>query len=665
MHLKYRPDIDGLRALAVISVIVYHLNNHWLPGGFIGVDVFFVISGFLITKIIYREIISNQFSFKNFYQRRINRILPVFFSVMLCTSFVAWYLLLPDEFMLFLRSLKSTTYFWENMFFAKNTGGYWDSSAEQMPILHTWSLAVEEQFYILLPLILLLLLKIRFQTENKLLRLNINTILLILFVIAIISFALAQISPKYSFLNKYNYYSLFTGRAGELLIGSIVGILQIKIDEHSPKKNYLHSFIFTNIFTIIGSIALIFSFLFISKKYLFPSIWTLIPTLGTALILYFYHPKSIITRIFSLIPLVYIGKISYSLYLWHWPIIVLAKKYLFIEHLVTFKHYAYITITCIILSILSFYFIEKPCRKNNKSFKFSLIIYYILPSLLILSIYYIHKKNRSLDFRFEKRIKLYNLQKQFLDPQSNFCHNVINDNCIFGDTSKEPSILLIGDSNAAHYGPYLDEAGKYYHFSVKIITNDRHVCAVLPDERAILSLKEFENECTEFIKYLNKAIDKARIIIFTNRQENLYYNIKTRFILSNSLPKFIDFLNKKGKKVIFLAQVPMLNANEYDKYYYYFLINKTFDTHNMLSHIEEKSNNFVYNIIKNKALYFNPLNDLDENSKKSWPIYNSLLAYSKDNNHLNEYVTRQWAKEVLPKQKAFWERIARIANKSN
>lgn len=148
MNLKYRPDIDGLRALAIIAVIIYHLNNSWLSGGFVGVDIFFVISGYLITQIIYTDIIQQQFSFKHFYQRRINRILPVFFIVMFCISIAAWYILLPDQFTFFLKSLKTTTYFGENIFFAQNTGGYWDIKAETTPILHTWSLAVEEQFYI-------------------------------------------------------------------------------------------------------------------------------------------------------------------------------------------------------------------------------------------------------------------------------------------------------------------------------------------------------------------------------------------------------------------------------------------------------------------------------------------------------------------------------------
>lgn len=654
MHLKYRPDIDGLRALAVISVIVYHLNNRWLPGGFIGVDVFFVISGFLITKIIYREIISNQFSFKNFYQRRINRILPVFFSVMLCTSFVAWYLLLPDEFMLFLRSLKSTTYFWENMFFAKNTGGYWDSSAEQMPILHTWSLAVEEQFYIVLPLLLLFLLKIRFQTEKKLLKLSINTIILMLFVIAIISFALAQISPKYSLLNKYNYYSLYTGRAGELLIGSIVGILQIKIDGYSPKKTYLHTFIFTNIFTIIGSIGVIFSFFFISKKYLFPSIWTLIPTLGTALILYFYHPKTIITRIFSLSPLVFIGKISYSLYLWHWPIIVLAKKYLFIEHFVTFKHYAYVTITCIILSILSFYFIEKPCRKNNKSFKFSLIIYYILPSLLILSIYYIHKKNRFLDFRYKERVKLYDLQNTSnWSVKKNYCYSNIVGECIFGDLSKKPNMILIGDSHAGNMFSYMTQAGKMYGFSTRLVEYGGYT---------FLSGQKIEDDNCQFV--FNKTqiwIEDSDIIVYCAR----YSAFKD--LMNEDFSNFLDILINKGKTIIVLKDLPALSNN--DIYFDSYLKNKRITNLNLLSHFEDEGNQIIENIIKNKknrVIFWDPFTGLTKKQLEQWPFYNGLLAYINDpHSHLNAYTSDNFPKEVLPKQKEFWKKIAKIANQSN
>ncbi|KFA58545.1 hypothetical protein A9G48_10860 [Gilliamella sp. wkB18] len=398
MSIKYRADIDGLRALAVLSVIIFHLNNAWLPGGFIGVDIFFVISGFLITKTIYTEMQTSQFTFKNFYQRRINRILPVFFVVIFTSSFFAWYILSPDEFEIFLKSVKSTTYFAENVFFAKNTGGYFDLSADNMAILHTWSLAVEEQFYIILPFILLFLLKIKC---NK------NKVLFVLGVIAFLSFCLAQISPYYYYLSRQNYYSLFTGRAGELLIGSIVGIISTENNTNSSwLGNLKGNSCYKNFFSLMGFTITVCSIIFISNDFLFPSFITVIPVVGSALILYFSDKDTLLFKMLSYRPFVFIGLISYSLYLWHWPIISLLKQYLIIDDLTTPIEILSVLITTFILSLLSYFFIETPCRKNKKSFKFSFCCYYLIPVLIIFCFYETQKYTKFADKIFVERFNI-------------------------------------------------------------------------------------------------------------------------------------------------------------------------------------------------------------------------------------------------------------------
>ena len=654
MELKYRSDIDGLRALAVFAVIVYHLNNNWLPGGFIGVDIFFVISGFLITKIIYGEILNHTFSFKNFYQRRINRILPVFFCVMLFTSVFAWYLLVPNEFLLFLRSLKSTTYFWENMFFAQNTGGYWDTSAESMPILHTWSLAVEEQFYILLPFILLFLFKLK-NCSTKL-------ILTTLSILALISFILAQISPYFVFLSKYNYYSLFTGRAGELLIGSIIGIISLNKDRNfsSPIQSEKHiSLTKYNILTIFGLISLCLSSIYISDKLLFPSFWAIIPTISAAIILYYYQANTLVVKLLSLKPIVFIGKISYSLYLWHWPIIVLARKYLFIKEFNSIQQYCVVILITVILSILSYFFIEKPCRLKKRSFKFSFIFYYLIPVLIIFCGYYAEKQTKFLDFRYEERMKLYKLQGQYLDYSKNYCISRINGDCTFGDTSKKANIVFIGDSHSGHYSPYIDEAGKKYGFAVKII--NAHSCSALPEQLEInLIDPRFKDDCVKLIEYEKDAIKNAKIVIYAGRYNGYYYedNGKGEHLIIKYLPTFIDRIKKK---VIVLAQVPWIDTSEHERFMTYFLQNKPFTSNKFITNDEKLANEAIKQAIKNKGIFFNPLDDLDEQSKKEWPIYKGLIAYSYDG-HLGEYVTRQWSQEVLPKEKVFWEEIAKEAN---
>lgn len=663
MNLKYRPDIDGLRALAVLSVIVFHLNHSWLHGGFVGVDIFFVISGFLITKIIYSDILNKQFSFKVFYQRRINRILPVFFVVMFCSSFVAWYVLLPDEFMLFLKSLKSTTYFWENMFFAQNTGGYWDQSAETMPILHTWSLAVEEQFYILFPFGLLLLMGVRYQTKSKLLQFNTKTILAILCLVAFASFLLAQISPKYGLLTKYNYYSLFTGRAGELLIGSIIGILSVQREKalstkkpfNGNNKTTLHRY---NLLTILGFIGIVFSFVYISEKNLFPSFWALIPTVSAAFILYFYHSKTWVAKFLSLKPIVFIGKISYSLYLWHWPVIVLARKYLFVEQFTSTKQYIIVAITTLILSLLTYYLIETPARKKKRSFKFSLIAYYLIPSLLIIGIFVIQKKTEILEYwRYGERLQLYKLQIKNSESINKRCFNKLENSCIWGDQSKKPNIVLFGDSHSAHYAPYLDEIGKSLHFSFNSLGCSS--CIFLESDIENLELYQIQ-QYEIMLPNVEKAINESDIIIYAIRSD--IKNIKN---ITSDLPRKIKKLVSRGKTVIIFSQTPTINQVENERFLKSYLLNRAFSSHKFLSHKEEINNNIIEKIaLKEGAIFINPLSGLSASSLNTWPIYNGLTSY-RDETHLNEYVTRQWAQEVLPKQKEFWEQIAKAANEQD
>lgn len=522
MNLNYRSDIDGLRAVAVLSVIIYHLNNNWLPGGYIGVDIFFVISGYLITRTIYSEMINSQFNFKNFYQRRINRILPVFFLVIFVSLFFAWYILPPDEFEIYLKSVKSTTYFAENIFFAKNTSGYFDLTADNMPLLHTWSLAVEEQFYILLPVILIFLIKVHFNKKK---------VIFVLACIAFLSFLLAQISPYFFTLNKQNYYSLFTGRAGELLIGSIIGILatskklNIGLIKKEDKDNTIN-----NTITIIGFLFTIVSLTVISNDFLFPSFITIIPVISVAIILYFYDENSIIYKLLSLRPLVFIGLLSYSLYLWHWPIISLYKQYVIIDELTTLLDFSFVIITTIVLSLFSYYLIETPCRKNKKSFKFSFCCYYLIPVLVIFTFYEIQKYTKFADTIFPERFN-------------------INKGNAFRWVKGKDDFLFLGDKNE------------------KIIR--KLTLSIMPTEKQLRSsVKSFQNITDAAIKYNTKVVlliapDKARI--YPQYLPDHIHLSNTRYI-----DFFISELEKNKNLIIYDSEKDLLQAaKEDDKFIYH------------------------------------------------------------------------------------------------
>jgi len=207
--IRYRADIDGLRALAVLSVIVFHLNSKWLPGGFLGVDIFFVISGFLITSIIYTEIKQGVFSYKNFYIRRIKRILPLFFVVVITGLLLGWYVFLPTDRYGLSNSAAAATAFLANLYFARQ-GGYFDIANDEKPFLHLWSLSVEEQFYFIFPTLLLGLCCFAFTRK----RLK-ESFVVIAILLIIGSF----------YKTTWNGYYLFHTRAIELLVGAFLAIV--------------------------------------------------------------------------------------------------------------------------------------------------------------------------------------------------------------------------------------------------------------------------------------------------------------------------------------------------------------------------------------------------------------------------------------------------------
>ncbi|MGB2579170.1 peptidoglycan/LPS O-acetylase OafA/YrhL [Elusimicrobium simillimum] len=646
MHSKYRADIDGLRAIAVLAVIVFHLNPSWLHGGFIGVDIFFVISGYLITRIIFADVTANSFSFKTFYQRRINRILPVFFFTGFITMLAAWFIMLPEDFDFTLKSFKTTVYFWQNMFFAANTGGYFDAAAETLPMLHTWSLAVEEQFYIFLPPLILALHKMGFSVKK---------VIITLAVIAAVSFTLAQLSPKSMFLAKYNYYSLFTGRAGELMIGSIAGIISLY-------KRKTFSFLTNNIILSAAMLGIALSYIFISKKTLFPSFITLLPALSAGVIVYFGSTDNYISRFLSLKPLVFTGKMSYSLYLWHWPLIVLAKEYFLITKISTLQAVAF-TAVMFALSAFSYFFIETPCRKKKRSFLSSFLLFYLLPALLLTGVYYTHKKtdflNKIRASGIQEKQKILDLQAGFLLPDSaaKQCFGNIKGDCVFGDVSKKPEILLMGDSHAAHYIPYLDIAGQKYGFSFRAVTSSQ--CTFIPKQYETITITNPSLvTCQKNIAaHIGEIEDYGIIIMASQWTGTMNGQIVSRPAFLNMLEERIKELKSKNKKVILLAQAPQVWPEHLNSCKKRFLRGLPCATEQILSHFEQKANEQMLQITqKTGAVFLDPIGALNESSRKKWPLYKGVIVNS-DFHHINEYATRLWAQEAAANQKDIWQKI--------
>jgi peptidoglycan/LPS O-acetylase OafA/YrhL len=297
--LKYRPDIDGLRAVAVLSVLGFHIGGGRLPGGFVGVDVFFVISGYLISAIVFAEIAASRFSVLAFYERRLRRIIPALFAMLILFSIVASFYLLPVEFVGFAKSLLAATTSSSNFYFWLHSG-YFDSPTSS-PLLHTWSLAVEEQFYILFPIFLVVVR--RFCSR----RLRIAVVILFLG-----SLAASVVMVRYDAVTAF--YMPYT-RAWELLLGTMLSLGMF------PR---LHSRLLRNVAALAGIGLIAYAVLRYSRFTPFPGLAALVPCIGSVLVIGAgeFGP-SLVSTALSWRPIVFIGLISYSLYLWHWPVIIL------------------------------------------------------------------------------------------------------------------------------------------------------------------------------------------------------------------------------------------------------------------------------------------------------------------------------------------------------
>jgi len=443
MKLTYRPEIDGLRAIAVGAVILYHAKisifGQSFNGGFIGVDIFFVISGYLITSIILKELVTtDSFSFKFFYERRIRRILPALLAVMLLSLPIAWLFLLPNNFIDFSKSILYSIGFSSNFYFHYSGQEYDAESGLFIPFLHTWSLSVEEQYYILFPIILL--------TTFKYFRKYLIHVLIIGFII---SLGLANWgSRNYPSASFYFIHS----RMWELLSGSILAYFEITRG-YRCKNQTLNL-----IFPTLGLLLIGHSILFFNTKIFHPSFYTLSPIIGVCLIIWYSNKDELITKILSTKLFVGIGLISYSLYLWHYPFFAFARiTYFFNDDIL--KELS-VGLIILILSIFSYYFIEKPFRNKNYQFK-KLIIILLGSIIFLISFMFIILKEDGIPKRLPKI----------------FQFKLKEDNINYYKKDNTQKVVLIGDSHAKALAYNLNEELKkndlsLYSFKTKMYLKD-------------------------------------------------------------------------------------------------------------------------------------------------------------------------------------------------
>ncbi|HJV86993.1 MAG TPA: acyltransferase family protein [Noviherbaspirillum sp.] len=443
---SYRPDIDGMRAIAVLAVIAFHANPSLVQGGFVGVDIFFVISGFLITGLIAKGIEAGNFTFTEFYTRRIKRIFPAYILVAVTTLAVSSYLLIPNDYIFYTTSLAASFAFVSNVFFSMLSWGYFGQRTEEFPLLHTWSLSVEEQFYFIFPILLIFLFKY--------LRRHVVSALLLLGCLFV---ALSQLKT-----GEVKSYFLLTSRAHELIIGAVAWFISQRVPARPG--------ILANLLAAAGLALMLGSVFQINQGMPYPGINSLYPCIGAALLIYAGSADNILRPVLASRAMVRVGLISYSLYLWHWPIF-------------SFLRYRRIALTLPVttaaialafaLSWLTWKFVEVPIRRSGAfRFRKAFVQLYLVPAAAFMSIGLYSYLTEGAPERFSSEIRDLISSYSFERDLARSCSIRAEDYqkvtmahlmqyCAFGDMSqKKADILLIGDSHANHFKPFIDQLAK-------------------------------------------------------------------------------------------------------------------------------------------------------------------------------------------------------------
>lgn len=549
-NLKYRPEIDGLRAISVLAVVLFHLGVPGISGGFAGVDVFFVISGFLITSILRTELESGSFSLLAFYDRRIRRILPALLVVLIATLAAGYLFLAPGDFVTMARSGIAAAASVSNIFFYLNTG-YFDASSSLMPLLHTWSLAIEEQFYIALPLALVAVYKVR---RGKCALPVLVALFALSFTGAII--ALAH-NPKAAFyLPQY--------RAWELAAGSILAFLP------APKSSRFAPG--------LGVALILVAVLVLDKSIPFPGVAALLPVAGAALILRYGSHPGLVRSTLSAPVLVFIGKISYSLYLWHWPVIVFWKHYTSNAPLQPHEQIALGALS-VVLGWLSWRWIEQPFRKRNLNEQRT-VGTGIGASILISGV----AMTVVLAQGFPARIPtdLGNLGNR--DAMWSWsCPADVPDGqwkglCQVGAPWKEAKarLVLTGDSHAEHFLPYIHEAAKVNGLAVVLFRACPPIFTDTGTKRFVRVGPDYTAGCTkthdQLLSQLADSPDVSGVVIasawaghalWSFRGDSPPKTIGTLEARDNGLKALQDGMNELlpaldqlGKRVIVISDMP-------------------------------------------------------------------------------------------------------------
>lgn len=488
-NFKYRPDIDGLRAIAVMSVVLCHAGVQSISGGFIGVDIFFVISGFLITSIIATEIRHDSFTLVNFYERRIRRIFPALFAMLAVSSVIAYMIFMPKEFVDYGKSVMATALSASNIFFWTQAS-YFDSSAELKPLLHTWSLGVEEQFYIFFPIFLIAVFRYFKQY-----------VVALILLVSIGSFfaslwAIEHEAPKAFYLTYM--------RAWELAIGALLALGAVPALKHRYHRETI---------ALIGVGLILSGIITLNSQSVFPGLSALIPCVGAALIIHAGSSgKSFVSHALSWRPFVFIGLISYPLYLWHWPLLVLVKYYA-IKPLSNTQTWA-VLLTSLVAAVGTWHFVEKPCRKKEmKVGRTTVFVSGGIFTLIAILFGLVIVLSKGLPGRISDEVLMLASGSSDVSTVSNSCMeknrkwNAGDSLCYIGADSSAPSFIVLGDSHAGALMPGIDLTAKRWR--AKGINAAVTGC---PPLDGVARMDQFPQDCIEFRNKMLTLIESTPAI---------------------------------------------------------------------------------------------------------------------------------------------------------
>jgi len=641
--MNYRREVDGLRALAVLPVILFHAGFSTFSGGFVGVDVFFVISGYLITSIILAEKQAGTFTLFNFWERRARRILPALFFVMFACLPVAWLWLLPEDLKSFSQGLVAVAAFASNIWF-NMASGYFSPTSEQDPLLHTWSLAVEEQYYLFFPAFLMLTW-----------RLGKRSVISILVIIAVLSLAAAQWG---SLVDPTAAFYLLPTRAWELLIGVFVAFYASSDRTQQPGR------MAGEIGGAVGLLLLIYAILAFDNQTPFPSVYTLVPTIGAALIILFASRETVVGKLLGYKLLVGIGLISYSAYLWHQPLFAFARQRSLYEP--SQALFGSLALAAIVLAYFSWKYVERPFRNRQHFSRRAIFTYGATGSALLIATGLSGHLTKGYPNRMPASARIKGIGFPKID--NGWCFYSVDTikslplgtkglECWLGDKTAQIKGVLFGDSFAGHYEPLWNKAGLDAKADINAVTTNWCYPSMNEDFTGPKSSRAFE-QCLFNRKYIVNNIENYDFAVLGSSWGAVLSQGKMDGVF-----EFIDYIAPKVRTVVVMASPKQFDLNITSSYRKGILHSGTFDI-SKVSTLRDKAQADGNRMLAEYSKKYDNVIFIDRDSLflvdgKPSDVTAEGIPYSWEGSHLSIYGSTSAADTFLASHKyaSFKERV--------